>query len=209
MVKPKQIGITGGIGAGKSVICRIFQALGAPVYNADERAKYLMSHDKKLIRNISASFGEQSYFKEGQLNRHYLAAEVFRNPVKVQTLNKLVHPAVARDYKKWVKEHISGSPYLIKEAALMIESGSYQTLDYLVVVVAPLELRISRVLQRDPHRKRQQVLDIIANQLSDEERMEKSHFTIQNDQNHLVIPQVLRLHEKFKASKVTRDSPAG
>jgi len=196
---PLQIGVTGGIGAGKTVVCRIFQCLGVPVYNADERARYLMAHQGDLIRNIAQSFGEESYLPDGTLNRSFLAKQVFQDADKVQQLNQLVHPEVGKDYQRWLMDH-SQTPYVIKEAALMIESGSYKSLDYLVTISAPEEIRLSRVLKRDPQRDRQQILDIMSNQISETQRIEKSDFVLYNDQHQLLIPQVLELHQKFSDS---------
>ncbi len=196
---PLQIGVTGGIGAGKTVVCRIFQCLGVPVYNADERARYLMANQGDLIRNIARSFGEESYLPDGTLNRSFLAKQVFRDADKVQQLNQLVHPEVGKDFQRWLLDH-SQTPYVIKEAALMIESGSYKSLDYLVTVSAPEEIRLSRVLKRDPQRDRQQIMNIMSNQISEAQRIEKSDFVLHNDQHQLLIPQVLELHQKFSDS---------
>ncbi len=196
---PLQIGVTGGIGAGKTLVCRIFQCLGVPVYNADERARYLMAHQGDLIRNIAQSFGEESYLPDGTLNRSFLAQQVFQDADKVQQLNQLVHPEVGKDYQRWLMEH-SQTPYVIKEAALMIESGSYKSLDYLVTISAPEEVRLGRVLKRDPQRDRQQILDIMSNQISETQRIEIADFVLYNDQQQLLIPQVLELHQKFSDS---------
>ena len=202
MNKPLLVGVTGGIGAGKSVVCKIFSSLGIPVYDADSRAKVLMTEDPELVDEIKILFGEQSYVN-GQLNRPFLAAQVFPNEENLKKLNGLVHPAVARDTRRWIQEHHE-QPYLIKEAALMIESGSYQSLDLLIVVTAPEELRIQRVLQRDAHRSREQVLDILGNQLSEEDRLEKANEVIQNDEETMVLPQVLELDRKFRTQIANR-----
>ncbi len=195
--RPLQVGITGGIGAGKSVVCKIFKALGAPTYDADYQAKYLMTHASPLRQKILANFGAESYLKSGDLNRTYLAAHVFGNPERVALLNQLVHPEVGKHYAQWIVEQGHQIAYTIKEAALMIESGSYVSLDYLINVVAPVNLRITRVMQRDPQRNNRQIQEILASQLTDSQRNEKSDFIVQNDQEHMVIPQVLDLHQKF------------
>lgn len=201
--EPLQIGVTGGIGAGKTVVCRIFKYLGVPVYNADERARYLMVNHQELKGMIIQSFGDESYLPDGSLNRGYLAARVFPDEQKVKQLNQLVHPQVGRDYQEWLNQ-LPENPYVIREAALMIESGSYRDLDYLITVTAPQELRIKRVLARDPQRNRQQVLDIMSNQISEEKRLEKSNFVLENDQQKMLIPQVLALHEKFNDLRGSR-----
>lgn len=147
--KVLKIGITGGIGSGKSTVCRLFEELGIPVYNADERAKYLMQHEHYLIDEIKKNFGEEVY-ENGQLNRALLASKVFHDKEKVNLLNSLVHPAVFRDSERWIEEQQTAHPpYAIKEAALLIEAGSYKYLDKLIVVTAPLAVRLQRVCERD------------------------------------------------------------
>ena len=190
-----QIGITGGIGSGKSTVCEIFKVLGVPVYDADSRAKMLMTEDSALVNKIIQSFGEEAYLSDGVLNRDYLAQHVFSNKSQLEKLNGLVHPAVGIDYKKWSSEQ--NAPYVIKEAALLIESGSYKQLDKLVVVSSPMELRIERIQQRDPFRSKQEIEGIIKNQLSDEERESYADYILKNDENELLIPQVTELDQDF------------
>lgn len=192
-----EVGITGGIGAGKSIVCKIFNTLGIPVYDADSRAKQLMEESANLQEEIKIAFGKNSYHQTGKLNREYLADLVFSDWKKVQVLNKLVHPEVAKDYIKWVDNHESQFPYILKEAALLIESGSYTQLDHLVTIQAPMELRITRVLARDPHRERRQVELIISRQLSDQQRMEESDMVLYNDEKQLLILQILDLHKRL------------
>jgi dephospho-CoA kinase len=195
-VTPLQIGITGGIGSGKSLICRIFQILGAPVYNADSRAKDLMTTDGILISRIKKEFGELSYRQDGSLHREYLSEKVFNDTERLKVLNGLVHPRVAEDYTQWVDHH-QRVPYVIKEAALLFEAGSYKTLDKVIVVYAPSSVRIKRVLSRDKHRTETQVREIMKNQLSDEDILARADFIIRNDESQLVITQVLDLHHRF------------
>ncbi len=196
MSKPVQVGITGGIGAGKSVISKIFNCLGIPIYDSDQRAKDLMNEDQQLKTAIIKNFGTETYSQEGILNRGFLAALVFQDPEKTDRLSQLVHPRVAEDYERWLGEH-QNVPYVIKEAALLIEAGIYQELDYLIVVLAPESLRIDRVLLRDPQRDRQQVLDIVARQVTDDIRQAKASFVIHNDGSTMVIPQVLAIHREL------------
>jgi len=200
MHRPIQIGITGGIGSGKSLICRIFNVLGVPVYDADSRAKKLMTTDGILINQIKKEFGSLCYNDSGVLNRELLSKTVFNNPEKLTLLNSLVHPRVAIDYDQWMLEH-SETKYCLKEAALLFEAGSYQVLDKIIVVTAPDELRIKRVLQRDPQRDRTEVEKIIKNQMPQEEKMKKADFVIKNDETELVVPQVLKLHEWLNSMK--------
>ncbi|MCV9388720.1 dephospho-CoA kinase [Reichenbachiella ulvae] len=190
----KKIGITGGIGSGKSTVCRIFETLGIPCYDADSRAKHLMNHSPEVITAIKEAFGEESYL-DGQLNRNFLAKEVFGAGDRVKQLNAIVHPAVGKDFEQWVSGQ--QSPYVIKEAALLIESGSYQALDALINVTSPIELRIKRIKARDPFRTEDEIQGIIHKQFSDERRNEVANHIIQNDEKQLLIPQVLQLHEAF------------
>ncbi len=200
MKQPWQIGITGGIGSGKSLICRIFHVLGVPVYDADSRAKKLMTTDGILIDQIKKEFGTLSYDEKGELNRELLGKTVFNKPDKLARLNALVHPRVAWDYNQWISEQ-SGVNYCLKEAALLFEAGSYQLLDKIIVVSASDELRIKRVLQRDPHRSKADVERIIKNQMPQEEKMKRADYVIKNDESELVVPQVVKLHEWFNSMK--------
>ena len=195
MKKPLHIGITGGIGSGKSLACRIFNLLGAPVYDADSRAKSLMTTDGILVSQIKKEFGVLSYRADGGVNREFLAEHVFNNPEKLKVLNSLVHPRVGEDFKRWAEKQ--SSAYILKEAALLFEAGSNKQLDKIIVVSAPEELRIQRVLQRDKHRTAEQVMDIIRNQLKDEEKLKLADYIIINDESKPLIPQVLELHKQF------------
>lgn len=195
MKKTLQIGITGGIGSGKSLVTRIFSLLGVPVYDADSRAKSIMTTDGILVSQIKKEFGVLSFRSDGSVNREYLADHVFSNPDKLKVLNNLVHPRVAEDFKRWVNGQQSA--YVIKETALLFETGSGNQLDKIIVVSAPEPLRISRVLQRDAHRTEQQVKDIMRNQLSEEEKLSRADYILVNDEKKLLIPQVLELHQQL------------
>jgi len=193
--RPLLVGITGGIGSGKSTVCKLFSLLGVPVYTADDRAKWLMNHDSPLKEKILEVFGSESYLSNGELNRAYLAASVFSNPEKVAALNALVHPAVRKDFMDWVSQQ--SAPYLIKEAALLFETGAAKELDCVINVSSPLRVRMARVLLRDPHRTEEQVNQIIDQQLPDEEKNERADFSIKNTDNKLLLPQVIALHEQL------------
>ncbi|MCH8317133.1 MAG: dephospho-CoA kinase [Bacteroidetes bacterium] len=197
--KPLKIGITGGIGTGKSIVCKIFELLGIPIYDADARAKWLLTHDEELIKQIKQHFGENVYLSanDNQLNKKFLSDRIFKNPNQLDLLNGLVHPKVMDDHEKWQKNNIH-HPYIIKEAALLYESGSYKYLDKIITVYAPVPLRIERILKRDPHRTESDVKAIMAAQISDEEKVKKADYVIYNDDKKMVIPQVLELHNKFK-----------
>lgn len=196
MKKPLQIGITGGIGSGKSIVCRIFGVLGVPVYDADSRAKSIMTTDGILVSQIKKEFGDLSYSADGSLNREHLA-EAFKDSKKLNVLNNLIHPRVAHDYAQWVLTQ--KSHYVLKEAALLFEAKSNLTLDKIIVVTAPEEVRVARVLQRDVHRNAQQVRDIMRNQMADSEKLKLADYVIYNDDSRLLITQVLELHGKFLA----------
>lgn len=196
MTRPLLIGLTGGIGSGKSLVAKIFSCLGIPVYGADSGAKRLMNSDSILIEAIKKEFGNSAYLTNGVLNRDFMAATVFNDEAKLNKLNSLVHPRVKSDNEEWIKTN-SEKKYLIKEAALLFESGSYRSLDKVIVVSAPEEVRIARVLQRDPHRTKSELLKIIASQMSEEEKINRADYVIINDESELLIPQVLKLHERF------------
>lgn len=196
MSKPLLVGITGGIGSGKSTISQFFKILGIPVYNSDDNGKRVMVEDAQLIDNVKSEFGEESYFEDGGLNRSYLASEVFSNEERLKILNGLVHPAVGRDFKNWIARH-QNSPYLLKEAALLFETGIYQELDKTISVMAPNSIRMGRVLLRDEQRSRQQIEDIMAKQVSDNQRKKLSDYLIDNSGAELLIPQVLKIHQSL------------
>ena len=196
MNKPYLVGITGGIGSGKSIVTKIFSLLGVPIYDADSRAKWLMENDPTLIQSIEDAFTEKAYLENGKLNRPWLASEVFSDPDKTRTINSLVHPCVAEDSQKWIAAN-ANHPFLVKEAALMYESGSYKEMNFIVAVYAPERIRIRRVLMRDVKRSAEDVKNIIARQMPDEEKKNKARAVIVNDDQRLVIPQVISLHKQL------------
>jgi len=196
MNRPLQVGITGGIGSGKSLVCKVFAALGVPVYDADSRAKAIMTTDGILVNQIKEEFGNLSYAEDGSLNRSYLSEQIFQHPQKRDKLNALVHPRVAMDTDRWVDEQ-KGNVYIIREAALMFESGSYKKLDATIVVTAPEWLRIKRVLQRDPQRSEEAVRKIIKAQMPEEESRKRANYIIENDETQLILPQIIKLHHHF------------
>ncbi|MEP0365400.1 MAG: dephospho-CoA kinase [Cyclobacteriaceae bacterium] len=195
--KPTQIGITGGIGAGKSVVTKIFSTLGIPIYDADSRAKALMNSKTELIGEIKNIFGEQAYVK-GQLDRSYVAKRAFENKELLNSLNGVVHPAVRMDYGSWIEAHQDAS-FTLKEAALLFETGQYKDLDKTILVVAPKEMRIKRVVARDAHRAAADVKAIIKNQLSEEEKISLADFIIHNDESQSLIAQSLKTYKAILA----------
>lgn len=176
----------------------MFNCLGIPVYDADRRAKDIMTTDGILISQIKKEFGDLSYDEKGNLNRTYLASAVFGNEKELERLNALVHPRVGEDYKNWYQQVKDRSPYVLKEAALLFESGSFRLLDKIIVVFAPAELRIKRVLLRDPHRTEQQIRDIIDRQWADDDKLKRADYIVTNDESQLLIPQILSLHQRFE-----------
>jgi len=194
-----RIGITGGIGSGKTTVARIFEVLGIPVYYADDAAKRLMNEDKSLQHSIIENFGAD-IFANGKLDRALLASIVFNSPEKLTLLNSLVHPVTLADADKWMSQFNSNNeseiPYAIKEAALLFESGAQKKLDYVIGVNAPYRLRLQRAMQRDGLTK-EQVESRIEKQMDETKKMNLCNFIITNDEVQLLIPQVLELHEKL------------
>ena len=193
-----KIGITGGIGTGKSTICDIFALLGIPVYNADKAAKRLMATNEGLKKQLIATFGTAAFTSTGDLDTTYIANKVFNDNKALKQLNALVHPAVLADFDQWCSQQ--HAPYVLKEAALLIESGSYKQCDYTILVESPLARRIQRLQSRD-NSSEAQIRARIANQLSEEEKAKVANYLLLNDEKHLLIPQILALHTQFlKAS---------
>ncbi len=188
-----KIGLTGGIGSGKSTVAGIFKVLGIPVFDADSTAKEIMNNDEGLRQQIIKTFGAETY-EGGVLNRQYLAGIVFNNPSKLEQLNAIVHPATIAAAERWMTQQTA--PYAVKEAALLFESGSAAGLDYIVGVFAPEALRIKRVMDRDGV-GRQEVLARINRQIDDEIKRRLCDFVVINDEQQLLIPQVAALHERF------------
>lgn len=186
-----KVGITGGIGSGKTVVARIFGSLGIPVFNADREAKYLMDTDTVLRSQLEAAFGTAIY-NNGRINRPLLASMVFPDPARLQLLNSIVHPKVMAWGEEWHRRQ--RSPYTLKEAALFFESGSYKNMDFIVGVSAPRTLRLQRVMQRDRVTETE-VAERMSRQMDEAEKMERCRFVIINDDIRSLIQQVLDLHE--------------
>ncbi len=189
-----KIGLTGGIGSGKSTVSRIFRHIKIPVYEADIEAKRLMATWPSLKSGIMDLLGEQAYIN-GNLNNKYIASIVFNNPEKLKELNKIVHPAVRTDFYNWASKR-ENHPYIVEEAAILFESGHYKDFDYTIFVSANEDLRIQRVMQRDSA-KREDVLKRIKEQLPEEDKIDRSDFVINNNPDDLILIQVLELHNKF------------
>jgi len=187
-------GLTGGIGSGKSYIADIFKALGIPVYDADNEAKRLMLQDNQLRDDILEIFGEKA-IEGGALNRRYMADELFNDSGKLEKVNKVVPEAVRKDFTSWVNRQFK-APYVIQEAAIHFETGSYKNFDYMILVHAPESTRIERVMKRD-NISRQSVANRIKNQMKDDEKIRLSDFVISNDDGDIILDQVLKIHDNF------------
>jgi dephospho-CoA kinase len=185
-----RIGLTGGIGSGKTTVAGVFAALGVPVYDADAAAKKLMAEDPGIRDRIIAAFGKGAY-EHRTLNRKYLAQKVFGSKENIELLNSIVHPATIANAVSWMAAQ--QSPYVIKEAALIFEAGSQKDLDFVIGVQAPLDVRVARTMDRD-HATYEQVLSRMDKQMDDEQKMRLCHYVIINDEQQMVIPQVLSLH---------------
>jgi dephospho-CoA kinase len=188
-----RIGLTGGIGSGKSTVARIFSVLGIPVYDADSASKRLMTEDQDLKMKIIENFGKESY-TNGILNRKYLSEQVFSDPKKTELLNSIVHPATIKDAEEWMKKQ--NAPYIIKEAALIFESGSNRFLDKVIGVSSPISLRMGRTMKRS-NITSEQVKERMALQMDEEEKLRLCDYVIINDEQQMLIPQVLELHQRF------------
>ena len=188
-----KIGITGGIGSGKTTVAKIFELLNVPVYYADTATKQLYHTNKELMAQLKQHFGEDVYTND-QLNRSRLAAMVFNDPEKLALLNHLVHPLTIQDAENWMQQQ--SGPYIIKEAALLFESGSVSGLDYVIGVRAPQHLRLKRAMDRDGA-TRDQVLGRMSQQLDENIKMRLCDYIIDNNEQQLVIHQVLQLHQTF------------
>ena len=192
------VGLTGGIGSGKSLVAEIFSKLGIPVYSADDRAKEVM-HNPEVSSKVVEAFGENSYI-EGKLNRSYLAEQVFGNKEKLEKLNSIVHPAVRLDHREWQRNQ--NAPYTIREAAILFESGAYRDCDKIIAINAPEEIRIERVMKRDGATE-DQVRLRMKNQWTDLERAAKSDFIIENDGEKMLMPQIIEIHKALTSLKTS------
>lgn len=193
-----KVGITGGIGSGKSYISRIFKAMGVPFYDADKEAKQLMNQDPGIHQGLVDAFGEAVYQPDGTLDRKWLSMQVFNNNDKLQLLNSIVHPVVIRHGQEWAMRQTAA--YSLKEAALLVESGSYKSLDCLILVSAPEELRIERVMHRDGV-SREEVQGRIDKQMPESEKKKYADFIVHNDGVSPLLPQILYIHQQILQRK--------
>lgn len=192
-MQKKTVGITGGIGSGKSVISRVLHEMGYPVYSSDQRAKDLMHEDLSLVEGLKRLFGEEAYVNH-ELNRAYIAAQIFKDESKRIAMNNLVHPAVRKDFKEWAERQ--NSPLVFQESALLFETGNYRSFDAVFLVSAPEEIRMKRVKERD-QLSDEQVLSRFKAQMPEEEKRKLTNYIVDNSGNEFLIPQILKLIKKI------------
>lgn len=187
-----KVGITGGIGSGKTIVCKFFELLNIQVFYADIEAKKIINEDISLKKQLIENFGENIYQTDGNINKNIFAKIIFSDTEKLELSNSLIHPAVQKSYEKWCAKH-SQSKYTLKEAAILFESGNYKQMDYVITVISPLDERIENVMKRDKISK-ELLLKKINNQLSDDFKIKNADFVIYNQNNKLIIPQVIEIH---------------
>ena len=192
---PFLVGITGGVGAGKSLVCKILNTLGVPIYSSDGRAKVLMNNNEDLKKEIINNFGIES-FKNNKIDNQFLSNKIFENNSHRLKINSLVHPFVKEDFHFWIKKN-SNNDYLVKESALIIESESYKELDFLIYVSAERNIRIKRVLQRDQEKNEDDIVKIIKTQMDVKKAINFCDEVIDNNENNLLLPKVLKIHKKI------------
>lgn len=188
-----KLGVTGGIGSGKTTVCKVFSVLGIPVFSADDEAKKIQESDRDLQLKIN-SFAGKDLFPEGKLDRPELARLIFSNKELLEKVNSVVHPAVFRTFREWFREQ--NAPYSIMEAAILFESGAFKMMDRIATVVTPMEERIERLV-RSKKLSMEQIIERIKNQIDDESRITRSDFLIFNSENEMIIPAILGIHEEM------------
>ena len=186
-----KLGITGGIGSGKTSVCRVFNILGIPVFSADQEAREIMETEDGIIRRVNSITGRDLY-SGGSLDRKELATLIFNDPALLKKVNSLVHPVVIDHFLRW--EKLQSSLYVIMEAAILFESGASKYVDKIAAIIAPPGERLERVIQRSNLTK-EQVLERMRNQMEDEERIKLSDYVINNSENDMIIPEILKIHE--------------
>ena len=194
-MKPKLIGITGGIGAGKSTVSTICKHLGFKVYNSDQRAKEIVSEDSIIKKKLISFFGNNVY-KNGVLDRKFLSDKIFNDKSSLQQINSIIHPAVKKDFNSWVINN-SNEKILFKESALLFESGAYKELDKIILIVSDKNLRVSRVLNRDQNRSKKEIESIIDKQIDEVDAIKYADIVIDNNHKKMLLPSVIKEIEKL------------
>ena len=197
MSKPLSVGLTGGIGSGKSTVAEFFRLLGVPVYTSDSEARKLMQTDSLIRKNLIQAFGESVYLETGDLNREVLAKIIFNDVDALKKVNAIVHPQVRQHYQKWLLKQTEAK-YVIQESAILFDTGLYKSFDKIITVTADKAIRIDRVLKRDSCTK-ESVLERMSKQISEKEKITKSDFVIYNN-DELIIPQIIRIHNQLLRS---------
>ncbi|HAD97787.1 MAG TPA: dephospho-CoA kinase [Cryomorphaceae bacterium] len=188
------VGLTGGIGSGKSTVASLFAHLGVPIFEADAVSKQILDTDKELQGQLTELLGP-GLVKDGRVNKGFMASVIFNDEELLQQVNGLIHPAVGHAFAKWYASHKS-TPYVIREAAILFESGTYKDCDHIIVVSAPLEMRVERVMKRN-HISREQVMERVNKQWPEEQKLKLADSIIYNDHSQSVIKQVLKIHENI------------
>ena len=194
-MKPKVIGITGGIGAGKSTVSTICKHLGFKVYNSDQRAKEIVSEDSIIKKKLISFFGNNIY-KNGVLDRKFLSDKIFNDKSSLEQINSIIHPAVKKDFNCWVTNN-SNEKILFKESALLFESGAYKELDKIILIVSDKNLRVSRVLNRDQNRSKKEIESIIDKQIDEVDAIKYADIVIDNNHKKMLLPSVIKEIEKL------------
>ena len=194
-MKPKLIGITGGVGAGKSTVSTICKHLGFKVYNSDQRAKEIVSEDSIIKKKLISFFGN-NIFKNGVLDRKFLSDKIFNDKSSLQQINSIIHPAVKKDFNSWVINN-SNKKILFKESALLLESGAYKELDKIILIVSDKNLRVSRVLNRDQNRSKKEIESIIDKQIDEVDAIKYADIVIDNNHKKMLLPSVIKEIEKL------------
>ena len=194
-MKPKLIGITGGIGAGKSTVSTICKHLGFKVYNSDQRAKEIVSEDSIIKKKLISFFGNNIY-KNGVLDRKFLSDKIFNDKSSLQQINSIIHPAVKKDFNSWVINN-SNEKILFKESALLLESGAYKELDKIILIISDKNLRVSRVLNRDQNRSKKEIESIIDKQIDEVDAIKFADIVIDNNHKKMLLPSVIKEIEKL------------
>lgn len=192
--KALKIGITGGIGSGKSLVCKIFAQLAIPIYLSDLEAKRLINSHPKIIQELKENFGNDLYNSNNELNKAKLSEIIFEKKDALQKVNSIIHPRVREHFLQWTQKQ--QAVYILKEAAILFESGAYKDLDYIITVYAPKEIRLARSMKRDEVNK-ETIEARMKNQMSEEEKIERADFVIYNDEKQLLIPQILKIHKQI------------
>ena len=189
-----KLGITGGIGSGKTIVCKVFNCLGVPVFNSDFVARNVVDQEQSVIQKIKSEFGTDIYSNDF-LDRKKLSKLVFENKSALECLNAIVHPVVKKKFEFWLLEN-RNSPFVIKEAAILFESGAFKEMDKIATVYAPESIRLKRVINRD-NITAELIKKRIENQISEQEKIKRSDFVIINDDDQLVLPQIIKIHQEL------------